>query len=90
MNKADLINMVAEEVNMTKTQATETVNTVFECIGETLKDGTKVSLTGFGTFTLNNRKARMGRNPQTGAAIKIPAKNVVKFKPGKDLNSTVN
>ena len=90
MNKADLINMVAEEVNMTKTQATETVNTVFECIGETLKDGTKVSLTGFGTFTLNNRKARMGRNPQTGAAIKIPAKNVVKFKPGKELNDTVN
>jgi len=90
MNKADLINMVAEEVNMTKVQATETVNTVLGCIGETLKDGKKVSLTGFGTFILNNRKARMGRNPQTGAAIKIPAKNVVKFKAGKELNETVN
>ena len=90
MNKADLINRVAEEVNMTKTQAAECVNSVFGCIGETLKDGNKVSLTGFGTFTLTNRKARIGRNPQTGAEIKIPSKNVVKFKAGKELSETVN
>ncbi len=90
MNKADLINRVAEEANMTKTQAAEAINSVMSCIGETLKDGNKVSLTGFGTFTLTNRKARIGRNPQTGAEIKIPAKNVVKFKPGKELTETVN
>ncbi len=90
MNKADLINRVAEEANMTKTQAAEAINSVIGCIGETLKDGNKVSLTGFGTFIMANRKARIGRNPQTGAEIKIPSKNVVKFKPGKELNETVN
>ena len=90
MNKADLINRVAEDANMSKTQAAEVINSVFGCIGETLKDGNKVALTGFGTFTMTNRKARLGRNPQTGAEIKIPSKNVVKFKPGKELNETIN
>ncbi|MFK7807297.1 MAG: HU family DNA-binding protein [Saprospiraceae bacterium] len=90
MNKADLISRVAEDTNMSKTMTAECINSVIGCIGETLKDGNKVSLTGFGTFTMANRKARMGRNPQTGAEIKIPSKNVVKFKPGKDLNETVN
>ena len=90
MNKADLISRVAEDTNMSKTMAAECINSVIGCIGETLKDGNKVALTGFGTFTMTNRKARMGRNPQTGAEIKIPSKNVVKFKPGKDLNDTVN
>ena len=90
MNKADLINRVAEDANMSKTQAAEAINSVICCIGETLKDGNKVALTGFGTFTMTNRKARLGRNPQTGAEIKIPSKNVVKFKPGKELNETIN
>jgi DNA-binding protein HU-beta len=90
MNKADLINRVAEDTNMSKTMAAECVNSVIECIGETLKDGNKVSLTGFGTFTMTSRKARVGRNPQTGAEIKIPSKNVIKFKPGKELTDTVN
>ena len=90
MNKADLINRVAEDANMSKTQAAEVINSVIGCIGETLKDGNKVALTGFGTFTMTNRKARLGRNPQTGAEIKIPSKNVVKFKPGKELNETIN
>jgi len=90
MNKADLINRVAEDTNMSKTMAAEAINSVIGCIGETLKDGSKVSLTGFGTFTMTNRKARLGRNPQTGAEIQIPSKNVVKFKPGKDLNETIN
>ena len=90
MNKGDLINKVAEDANMTKNQATEVLNCVFESITETLKDGNKVSLVGFGTFTLNERKARTGRNPQTGASIEIPSKNVIKFKPGKDLADRVN
>ena len=90
MNKGDLINKVAEDANMTKNQAAEVLNCVFESITETLKDGNKVSLVGFGTFTLNERKARTGRNPQTGASIEIPSKNVIKFKPGKDLADRVN
>ena len=90
MNKGDLINKVAEDANMTKNQAAEVLNCVFDSITETLKDGNKVSLVGFGTFTLNERKARTGRNPQTGASIQIPSKNVIKFKPGKDLSDRVN
>jgi len=90
MNKGDLINKVAEDANMTKNQAAEVLNCVFDSITETLKDGDKVSLVGFGTFTLNERKARTGRNPQTGASIEIPSKNVIKFKPGKDLADRVN
>jgi len=90
MNKGDLINMVAEEANLTKTQAAEAVNCVMSCIGDALKDGDKASLVGFGTFSVNRREARMGRNPKTGKAIQIAAKNVVKFKPGKELTESVN
>ncbi len=90
MNKGDLINKLAEEANLSKTQATEAINSVLETISDTLKDGKKVSLIGFGTFTLNKRNERAGRNPQTGEAITIPAKNVVKFKPGKELMQNVN
>ena len=90
MNKGDLINKVAEEANITKSQATEALNSVFNIIGETLADGDKVSLVGFGTFSSNHRKARVGRNPKTGEALQIAAKNVVKFKPGKELASAVN
>lgn len=90
MNKGDLINKIAEDANMTKSQAGEVLNTVFNCIEDSLKDGKKVNLVGFGTFTVNHRDARMGRNPKTGESIQIPAKNVVKFKPGKDLTSCLN
>ena len=90
MNKGDLINKVAENANLTKAQASEALNCVLESIGETLKDGNKVALVGFGTFSCTNRDARTGRNPQTGKAIQIPAKTVVKFKPGKDLAESVN
>ena len=82
--------MVAEEANLTKSQAADAVNCVIDCIGGTLKDGDKVSLVGFGTFTVNRRNARTGRNPKTGEAIQIAAKNVVKFKPGKELSNSVN
>jgi len=90
MNKGDLINKVAEDANLTKSQAAEAINCIIDSIGDTLKDGNKVSLVGFGTFTLNSRDARMGRNPRTGESIQIPAKNVVKFKPGKELTTSVN
>ena len=90
MNKGDLINRVAESANISKTQASEAVNCVLECIGETLKDGNKVSLVGFGTFSTTRREARVGRNPKTGEPLKIAAKTVVKFKPGKELASSVN
>ncbi len=90
MNKGELINKMAEDTNLSKTQASEALNAVINCIEETLKDGNKVSLVGFGTFTVTTRNARTGRNPKTGEAIQIPSKNVVKFKPGKELASNMN
>ena len=90
MNKGDLINKVAETANLTKTQATEAVNCVLSSIETTLKSGDKVAMIGFGTFTVSERPARTGRNPRTGEAIQIAAKNVIKFKPGKELAASVN
>ena len=90
MNKGDLVTKVAETANITKAQATTAVNTVFDSVAEALKKGDKATLIGFGTFSVSERKARTGRNPQTGASIKISAKKVVRFKPGKELSETVN
>jgi len=90
MNKGDLISKVADEAGLTKAQATDAVNCIFGCIEDTLKDGDKVSLIGFGTFSVSNRAARTGRNPQTGETIQIAAKNIVKFKPGTTLADSVN
>ena len=90
MNKGDLINKVAETANLTKSQAADAVNCVLDSIGSTLKEGNKVAVVGFGTFSVTARPARTGRNPQTGETIQIAAKNVVKFKPGKELSSSVN
>ena len=90
MNKGDLINKVAESANLTKAQATSAVNTVLESIGETLTKGDKVTLIGFGTFSVGKRDARTGRNPQTGESITIAAKANVKFKPGKELTDAIN
>lgn len=90
MNKGDLINKIADSANLNKTQAGEALNAVLDGIGDALKDGDKVTLIGFGTFSVSKREARTGRNPQTGATIQIAAKNVVKFKPGKELSDSVN
>jgi DNA-binding protein HU-beta len=90
MNKGDLVNKVAESANLTKAQASTVVNTIFDSISDALKSGDKATLIGFGTFSVSHREARTGRNPQTGKSINIPAKNVVKFKPGKELTETVN
>ena len=89
MNKGDLVSKVAEGAGISKASAQSAVDTVFDSISDTLKDGGKVTLVGFGTWSVSKRSARTGRNPQTGAAIKIPAKNVVKFKAGKEFSAAV-
>jgi DNA-binding protein HU-beta len=89
MNKADLINEVANVVS-TKTEAQAAVDCIFESIINTLKRGDVVTLVGFGTFKVVKRKARTGRNPQTGAEIQISASNAPKFVPGKALKAAVN
>jgi len=90
MNKGDLIGKVAENANLTKAQASDAVNGVLDAIKGSLKGEDKVAILGFGTFSVNHRPARTGRNPKTGEAMQIKAKNVVKFKPGKELAESVN
>ena len=89
MNKAELIAKIADDAGITKTQANKTVDSFVEAVTKTLKKGDKVTLVGFGTFSVSKRAARNGRNPQTGAVIKIKAKKVAKFKAGKELASKV-
>lgn len=90
MNKGDLIKSIADKAGLTKAQATDAFNAVVEGVSETLKSGDKVTLIGFGTFSVSSRPERSGRNPSTGATIKIAAKKQVKFKPGKELDDAVN
>lgn len=89
MNKADLVEAVAKGCGCTKTAAGQAVDAVFETITKSLKKGVPVSLVGFGTFSVSKRKARKGRNPQTNEEIKIPARKVPVFKPGKALKDAV-
>ena len=89
MNKAELIAKIADDAGITKTQANKTVDSFVEAVTKTLKKGDKVTLVGFGTFSVSKRAARNGRNPQTGAVIKIKAKKVAKFKAGKELSSKI-
>ncbi|HEU5182134.1 MAG TPA: HU family DNA-binding protein [Candidatus Polarisedimenticolia bacterium] len=89
MNKGDLIEYVAKDVKLTKVQAARAIDSLVEHITKVLKKGERTSIVGFGTFSISRRKARTGRNPQTGAPIKIPAKRVVKFTPGKMLKATI-
>jgi len=90
MNKSELVDAVAEKAGLTKKDAGAAVDAVVSSVGETLKSGDTVSLPGFGTFKTSDRAAREGRNPQTGAAIKIPASKAVSFKAGKTLKDLVN
>ena len=89
MNKGDLINEVAKVVS-TKKEAQEAVDCVFSSITRALKKGDTVSLVGFGSFKVVGRKARKGRNPQTGEEIDIKASNAPKFTPGQALKDAVN
>ena len=88
MNKAQLIDEVAK-VTCSKKEAAQAVDTTFAAIQKALKKGDAVTLVGFGTFHISKRKARKGRNPQTGAVIKIAAKKVPVFKAGKGLKDAV-
>ena len=85
MTKAELVEEVARTAELTKKHAEIVVNTVFDSIVDSLKDGEKIELRGFGSFRIRQRGARIGRNPKTGARVEVPAKRIPYFKPGKDL-----
>jgi DNA-binding protein HU-beta len=87
MNKAGLVNQIAEDAGISKKQATSAIESFMEGVTKTLRSGKKVTLVGFGTFSVTKRAARKGRNPATGAAIRIKAKKVAKFRAGKELSS---
>ena len=89
MTKAELIAAIANEVNGSKASAERHLNATLSTILKTLKKGDTIPLVGFGTFSVVKRKARRGRHPQTGAALKIPATKVVKFSAGKSLREAV-
>ncbi len=89
MTKAELVAIIAEKAGMTKANAERSLNAFLDAVEDTLvKDG-KLMLTGFGTFGVETRKARKGRNPRTGQEINIPESKVVKFRPGKQLKDSV-
>ncbi|WP_010134213.1 HU family DNA-binding protein [Ochrovirga pacifica] len=90
MNKSDLIDAIAADAGISKTAAKAALESVTNNVTSTLKDGGKVSLIGWGTWSVSKRPAREGRNPQTGATIQIAEKNIVKFKPGASLSDAVN
>ncbi len=89
MNKSELINQIAESADINKKEAGDALNAFMAAITDTLKKDDKLTLIGFGTFSVSKRAARDGRNPQTGKTMKIPAKNVAKFKVGKKLDDAV-
>ncbi|MCK4535854.1 MAG: HU family DNA-binding protein [Desulfuromonadales bacterium] len=90
MTKADLVNAIAEKSGLSKADAEKALKAVTDAVTDALKADEKVSLVGFGTFSVGQRAARQGQNPQTGAKINIPAAKVPKFKAGKALKDAVN
>ena len=90
MNKAELIDAMASESGLTKADAKRALDGFVNATSSALKKGDRISLIGFGSFSISKRNARTGRNPQTGKEIQIAAKNVVKFKAGADLSGKVN
>ncbi len=89
MNKAELIEAVAKNTNLSKVEVEAALKSTFEAIKKSVKKGDDVTLVGFGTFTKTKRKARVGRNPQTGKEIKIPAMTVPKFRPGREFKEAL-
>lgn len=89
MTKAELVDAVAKKAELTKKESAQAVDAIIESITEALKKGEKITLVGFGTFSITKRKARKGRNPRTGQEIKIPATKSPKFTPGKALKETI-
>ncbi|MFN8713237.1 MAG: HU family DNA-binding protein [Bacteroidota bacterium] len=90
MNKAELIDAIAADSKLSKADAGRALDALTTAVTKAMKKGDRVSLVGFGTFSITKRAARTGRNPQTGKAIKIAAKKVVKFKAGADLAKQAN
>ena len=90
MNKAELVAVMAEKAGISKKAAEASLKAFTEAVAKELKKGQKVQLVGFGTFEVAKRAARVGRNPQTGAEMKIKASKAPKFKPGKALKDAVN
>ncbi len=89
MNKQDLIAKIAKDTGLTKVAASQAVDSFFDGLTRAFKKGQSVTFVGFGTFKVVTRKARTARNPQTGAAIKIPKRKAVRFTPGKGLKDTI-
>ena len=89
VTKEDLAEAISKATGSSKKMAGECLNTILEEVAKALKGGKDVVLTGLGTFSVSKRKARMGRNPQTGASLKIPARKAVRFKVGKSLKDSV-
>ena len=90
MNKSDLVDAMASDAGISKAAAKSALDSLTANVTSSLQKGGKVSLVGWGTWSVSNRAARTGRNPQTGAAIQIKAKNVVKFKAGAGFSSALN
>ena len=90
MNKQQLVAKIAEDTGLTRTRATAVLESLFDGITKSLKKGQPITFVGFGTFKTSQRKARLGRNPQTGAEVKIPKRRVVRFSAGKALKTAVN
>ncbi len=90
MTKADLVDLIYERVGSSKKEAGEVVEAVFAIIRDSLRQGEKVKISGFGTFCVNRKKARRGRNPQTGEPITIDSRRVLSFKPSQVLKDRVN
>lgn len=90
MTKAELVEEVARATQLTKKHAETIVNTVFDCIVESLKAGQKIELRGFGSFRIRSRGSRVGRNPKTGDKVQVPPKRIPYFKPGKELREILN
>jgi DNA-binding protein HU-beta len=89
MNKSELIDAVATKAGLTKAQAKNAIDCYHESVSGALASGGRVEIVGFGSFSVTKREARTGRNPKTGAALQIAAKNVARFKPGKALSDSL-
>lgn len=89
MTKADLIDKMAKDADISKAAAAKALDALIDGVTKALKKGDKLALVGFGTFSVGKRKARTGRNPQTGATIKIPARKIPRFSAGKTLKDAI-
>ena len=90
MTKAELVEEVSNQSELTKKDAEVIVQTVLDSITDSLQRGEKIELRGFGSFRIRNRSSRQGRNPKTGTSVSVPAKKVPYFKPGKELKDLIN